>query len=249
MSQTGSEMGSRPEACILASERAWGHELFFRLQRKALNRWTLVAKPAELASLADAVSPRFIFFPHWSSLIPEAVWSRHECVIFHMTDLPYGRGGSPLQNLIVRGHNDTVVTAIRCTGELDSGPVYMKRPLSLHGSAREIFARSMTVIEAMIAELVAGAPEPQPQLGEVVRFLRRTPDQSRIDDLHTVDAVYDHIRMLDADGYPRAFLEVGGLRLEFDRAARTADGVEARVRFRCRGPAPPDASGGADGEQ
>ncbi len=27
---------------------------------------------------------------------------KFECVCFHMTDVPYGRGGSPLQNLIIR---------------------------------------------------------------------------------------------------------------------------------------------------
>ena len=48
------------------------------------------------------IKPDFVFFPHWSWLIPEEIHSRFDCVIFHMTDLPYGRGGSPLQNLIVR---------------------------------------------------------------------------------------------------------------------------------------------------
>ena len=53
-----------------------------------------------------AIDPDFVFFPHWSWLIPEDIHGRFECVIFHMTDVPYGRGGSPLQNLIVRGHDD-----------------------------------------------------------------------------------------------------------------------------------------------
>ena len=47
-----------------------------------------------------------------------------------MTDLPYGRGGSPLQNLIVRGHKHTMISAIKCVKELDAGPIYLKKPLT-----------------------------------------------------------------------------------------------------------------------
>ena len=52
-----------------------------------------------------------------------------------MTDLPFGRGGSPLENLILRGHTSTVISAIKCAPELDSGDIYLQKPLSLYGSA------------------------------------------------------------------------------------------------------------------
>ena len=42
-----------------------------------------------------------------------------------MTDLPFGRGGSPLQNLIVRGYKETMLSAIKCVGEVDAGPIYI----------------------------------------------------------------------------------------------------------------------------
>ncbi len=60
-------------------------------------------KDLEVSKLLE-FSPRYIFFPHWSWIIPKEIYEKFECVIFHMTDLPFGRGGSPLQNLIVRGH-------------------------------------------------------------------------------------------------------------------------------------------------
>lgn len=44
-----------------------------------------------------------------------------------MTDLPYGRGGSPLQNLIVRNHYKTKISEIRVKKEIDSGPIYLKK--------------------------------------------------------------------------------------------------------------------------
>jgi len=36
-------------------------------------------------------------------IILKEIFENYEIILFHMTDLPYGRGGSPLQNLIVRG--------------------------------------------------------------------------------------------------------------------------------------------------
>lgn len=78
--------------------------------------------------------------------MPREITDNWECVVFHMTDLPYGRGGSPLQNLIVRGHKDTKISAVRMTEKLDGGPVYMKHALFLDGSAQEIFVRCSDII-------------------------------------------------------------------------------------------------------
>ena len=73
-----------------------------------------------------------------------------------MTDLPYGRGGSPLQNLIVRGKKDTMLSAIQVEKELDAGAIYMKMPLSLEGSAAQILRRASNIIfeQGNIVELV-----------------------------------------------------------------------------------------------
>ncbi|MFD2158976.1 hypothetical protein ACFSW8_08710 [Rubritalea tangerina] len=148
-----------------------------------------------------------------------------------MTDVPYGRGGSPLQNLIVRGHRDTMMTALRMTNELDAGPVYMKRHLSLEGgSAEEIYIRAGMLSMEMVVSLVNDEPDPVVQEGEVTHFVRRTPQQSElpVEDM-SLESVFDFIRMLDADGYPRAFKTIGGLKLEFSRSALREGKVEASV--------------------
>ena len=78
--------------------------------------------PEELSHVRlSEINPEYVFFPHWSWRIPESIYGNYSCVIFHMTDLPYGRGGSPLQNLIVRGHKSTQVSALKCIAELDAG--------------------------------------------------------------------------------------------------------------------------------
>lgn len=180
----------------------------------------------------QAVGPRFVFLPHWSWMIPAAVYEHFECIVFHMTDLPFGRGGSPLQNLIVRGFRETRLSAIRCVQQLDGGPVYCKRPLSLEGSAEQIFDRAAGLMEAMVVEIVREQRAPVPQVGEPTVFQRRSPADGDVGGLDSLQQVHDHIRMLDAEGYPNAFIQVGALRLEFDHS-RLADGqVLANVRIR-----------------
>ncbi len=178
------------------------------------------------------LKPHWIFFPHWSWMIPEAIFENFRCVIFHMTDLPYGRGGSPLQNLILQGRNETRLSALRCVKELDAGPIYLKRQLSLAGSAEEILQRASNQMEEMVLEIVRSEPEPVAQQGDVVVFKRRQPEDGNIWGLQSIEDVFDFIRMLDADGYPQAFIDTEHMHLEFSNAELCAEFVEAKVRIR-----------------
>lgn len=180
----------------------------------------------------ERIKPTLLFFPHWSWLIPEEIHQRFECVIFHMTDVPYGRGGSPLQNLIVRGHRHTVLSAMRCVKEVDAGPVYLKAPLSLEGTAEEILNRAAALMEETIVEILNNRPNPVPQDGEVVEFKRRRPEDGNLAPLVELQQVNDYIRMLDAEGYPPAFLETGHFHFEFKDARLSEGCVEAIVRIR-----------------
>jgi methionyl-tRNA formyltransferase len=149
-----------------------------------------------------------------------------------MTDLPYGRGGSPLQNLIVRGYTDTKISALRVNNGIDTGDIYCKAELSLLGTAEEIFLRASQTIETLIRDIIDKKMSPIPQEGEPVQFKRRKPEDGDIKDLEDIQTVYDYIRMLDAEGYPNAFVEIGKFRLEFRRASLKSDNsIIADVRI------------------
>lgn len=220
----------------IAASRPWYRGLPARLKQRTGHDFFLIERAEELtAERLRELAPSKLFVPHWSKLIPEAVFGAFETIVFHMTDLPYGRGGSPLQNLIVRGHRTTKLSAIRCEAGLDTGPVYLKKDLGLEGAARDIFERATRVIEEMIVEIIEKNPPPVAQSGEAVVFARRTPADGDLAGAASLAAVYDQIRMLDADGYPHAFLEVGGLRFEFTHAEALGSEVRASVRITQRG--------------
>ena len=217
---------------VVAYNRPWCRELPYKLERRTGKSFFPIDNKKDLNwNNLNRINPEYIFFPHWSYIIPEEIYQNFTCVIFHMTDLPYGRGGSPLQNLIVRGHRETMISAIKCMKEIDAGPVYLKKPLSLEGSAEEIFIRANQIIEEMIVEILVTNPQPDPQKDEVVKFTRRKLEDSDWSNAKSLDEVFDYIRMLDADGYPPAFVQIGDYKLEFSRGSRKVDAVVADVRI------------------
>ena len=207
---------------IIATVKEWNIINYFSLVEKYEGKlnFHLITNPDELNyQFIKVINPKYIFFPHWSWIIPKDVYKNYECVVFHMTDLPFGRGGSPFQNLIMDEIYDTKVSALKVNEGLDTGDIYIKEPFNISvGSAEENFIKlSSIVFQNMIPKLLDNEIIPIKQRGEVTTFKRRTPDQSNIRLLGTksISKLYDFIRMLDAEGYPKAYLELDGIRLEF----------------------------------
>lgn len=221
------------EKYIIASSKPWHRQQLEALLQPA-DYWDWVASPNELLDAVERVQPRYVFFLHWHWLVPESIWSYHECVCFHMTDVPYGRGGSPLQNLIVAGMTETMLTALRMVESVDTGPVYAKRPMSLEGRAEEIYIRAGKLSFEIMQWMVKTKPKPVPQTGEIVSFQRRKPEQSKLPASGSLTAIYDHIRMLDAPTYPLAFIDHGDFRIEFSSAELQGDVLHATVAFHKR---------------
>ena len=218
---------------VIVSNRGWNRQFVAEVAARTGGKVTYLERREDVSEEhIRALAPDWVFFPHWSYIIPAEVYENFRCVIFHMTDLPFGRGGSPLQNLISRGIYETKITALQCVKELDAGPVYTKRALSLWGSAEEIYLRAGETIKEMMIELVRENPSPYAQKGDATTFTRRTPADGDIGDLQSLLQVFDYIRMLDADGYPAAFLQKGCLRMEFSRASLKDGYILADVRIR-----------------
>ncbi len=219
--------------CLIADSRCWRPGLDLSVAEKVGLNCQLITDQNQLTiQFLEELNPAYIFFPHWSEIIKPEVYKHYECVIFHMTDLPFGRGGSPLQNLISRGIYETQISALRCVQQLDAGPIYLKRPLSLYGTAREIYMRANAIIEEMIVSIIQNKPIPKGQVGEPVIFKRRKEADSDISGLDNLQKVHDFIRMLDAEGYPRAFIETENLRFEFNRSSLFSDHIFADVIIR-----------------
>ena len=93
----------------------------------------------------------------------------------------------------------------------DAGDVYLRKKLSLKGSGNEIFQNLYKKIEKMIGILIFNLPKPKKQVGKVVFFKRRRPEESEINFKKKLNFINDFIRMLDIDkkNFPKAFTIIG----------------------------------------
>ena len=113
---------------IIAASKIWSPQINERLSNEIGEDFLLINYKNLLnIDFLKRLKAERIFFPHWSYIVPKEIFTQYEFVMFHMSDLPRGRGGSPLQNLILRGAKETKITAFRCTEKLDMGPVYLNR--------------------------------------------------------------------------------------------------------------------------
>ncbi len=198
------------ENIVIATIKDWNIQRAYEFSEKCRDYmvWT-ITDPDKLRAVHE-LNPKYIFFPHWSWIIPADIYKKFECIAFHIADLPYGRGGSPLQNLIMKKIYDTAITAFKVDDGIDTGPVYLKIHFDIsEGSAQKIYNEiSETVFNWMIPWIIRDKIKPISQTGTVLEFKRRKPHQSNLDRSGGVNLkdIYDDIRMVDAEGYPRAYL-------------------------------------------
>lgn len=218
---------------IIVTVKKWNLEQYIVSGFKKNKNFILINDPKKLTlKKLDSIKPKYIFFPHWSFKVNDKIINRYSCVCFHETNVPYGRGGSPIQNLILRNHKKTFITALKMTNVLDGGPVYIKRSLDLHGKAEEIYYRAAKIVFKMIKEIIKRNPKPLKQKGKIVRFKRRKPKQSNIPkNLDNLNNLYDFIRMLDADSYPKAFIKHGKFNIKFNNAKLSKKSINAMVNI------------------
>ncbi|MEK6925707.1 MAG: formyltransferase family protein [Nanoarchaeota archaeon] len=205
------------------------------------NRWEIITDKNDFTTeRVKEISPRYIFVPHWSWMIPEEIWQNYETVVFHPADLPNGRGGTPIQNQIIRGIYETKLTAFRAEKEIDAGPIYAQRNFNMSkGNVDEILTRASQIyFNEMIPEIIETESTPRSQVGEIVAYKRRKPSQSELTqldlDAFTPRRLYDFIRMLDGEGYPRAYIETLNGNLEFSNASLEGMVVRANIEIKSK---------------
>lgn len=221
---------------IIASCKPWGKEVYDYLSEGTFGfRWYFATNREELMHLVNDREIELIFFVHWNWLVPNEITSKIKCLCLHMTDLPFGRGGSPLQNLILRGHTETKLTIFQMNDELDAGPIFIQRTLNLEGSAHKIYLKMTELSKEMIEQIITKDLTPIPQKGSPTVFRRRKPQESKLPLLSDLISIYDFIRMLDAPTYPAAFIIHGEAQIIFSNAKLEDGKLTAIATFSIEG--------------
>lgn len=218
---------------IIVTIKPWNINLFKKKIKRLKGKWIIISKPSELTlKKLKRYNINNIFFVHWSKIVSSRIYKKYNCISFHMTDLPYGRGGSPLQNLIVRNKKATKISAFIMNNKLDSGDLISikKKTLPLDGSAQQIYERSSKIIFEMIKEIINMKKIISfKQKGRVTKFKRLSNNSEINTNIRQLDKIYDHIRMLDAKTYKNAFIKKEKLKITFSNVKKMKNKLKTNI--------------------
>ena len=200
------------------------HTIFEISNKKTLN-----------LSYLKKISCDIIFFVHWHWLVPEKIISKYKCILFHTAPLPIGRGGSPIQNLILEGYKNSPVYALKMVKELDCGPLLVKKNISLKGNLSDIFNRVEDAIILLIHKIVSKNIKPKKQKGQIKKFFRLSESDNEILNPLSLSQFYDRIRMLDAPDYPNAYIRYGDKIIFFKNANYKKGKLTCEVEIKSEG--------------
>ena len=156
-----------------------------------------------------------IIFIGWSWIIPKSTTDKFLCLGIHPSNLPYYRGGSPLQHQIINGIERTKVTLMTLSsGKLDAGEIWGQTDLDLTGkNMTEVFTNLTTSSIILLHTFFDKYPNVFPQEQNISMgsyYKRRTPKQSQLtwDQMQKLNLkeLYNFIRSL-TDPYPNAYIE------------------------------------------
>jgi len=202
---------------LVSKDLPWSEYLNEELSKK-YDRNFVWYKNSNLLSLSEflkQVNPEYVFFFHWSEIVSDDVFNRYKCIVLHTSNLPDGKGGSPLQNQILDGIVSTQVNALDMVSDLDSGDIYCSSPITLQGTINEIYFAIAKVSLDLIGKCISGVkPKPQKSGGKIYKRNKK----NTIDFNQDLISIHNTIRMLDGDGYENAHVELGNYRLTFNRS-------------------------------
>lgn len=165
---------------------------------------------------SDIKAGDICFLLSFGQLVPAAVRARNtHTLVVHGSDLPEGRGWSPMTWEILEGRSRFPVTLIAAEEKVDSGAMYDQEWFELAGNElvddwRRI--QSGAVIR-LCKRFVERFPQevtiPREQVGQPTYYKKRGPEDSRLDPQQNFVEQFNLLRVCDNNRYP-AFFELNG---------------------------------------
>lgn len=148
---------------------------------------------------------------------PEVLSAYCKCLVVHESDVPRGKGWSPMTWQVLDGANRIPVTLLEAAEKVDSGTVFDQEWLSLDGTElvdelRQVVAgATLRLCAHFIEDRPHSLARARPQSGPASFYRRRTPADSQLDVTRTLESQFNLLRVVDGERYP-AFFEHRGCR-------------------------------------
>ena len=130
-------------------------------------------------------------------------------IVVHASDLPKGKGFSPLQWQILEGSNEIPLTLFEVVEGMDAGPYYIKETLHCDGTELldELREKMALAINEMCLRFVAQRDtlEAIPQSGEETIYRRRRDADDELNIHRSIAEQFNHLRIADNEAHPLYF--------------------------------------------
>jgi len=156
------------------------------------------------------------FFLGCSEIVGRDILNRNKNnLIVHESNLPKGKGWSPLSWQVLEGKNRVVVTLFEAEDDVDSGEIYLQDTIELQGHelVDELRKKQAEKTIDLCKEFVNEYPEvlnkSRTQKGSSTFYQRRAPVDSMLDPNKTIVEQFNLLRIVDNDRYPAYFNWLG----------------------------------------
>ena len=144
------------------------------------------------------------------SIISQEVLQRNKHnLVVHESDLPKGRGWSPLSWQVLDGKNRIPIVLFEAAEELDAGTIYLRGSIELNGT--ELLPAIKQKQGEKTIDLVIQFMNQWPnvkgesQVGTPSYYPKRTEKDDALDAEKTIIENFDHLRIVDNEKYPAWF--------------------------------------------
>ena len=219
--------GATFSLAILSDSNTWLNPHLAEL----VGRWLSAGHRVVWAHREQALRPGdFCFYLGCGQIVSGETLAmyRHNLVV-HESDLPKGRGWSPLTWQILEGMNRMPVTLLEASEAVDSGVIYAQEWLDFSGDelVHELRDRQAQATLDLCERFVSDPPRilsaGKPQAGIKSYYRRRRPADSVLDVSRTIDEQFNVLRVADNDRYP-AYFERRGVKYEVRVSKASSDG-------------------------
>ncbi len=169
-----------------------------------------------LHSGKDVQEGNIAFYLSYGQIISSGILAKNKHnIVVHASDLPVGKGWSPMSWQILEGKDEICVTLFEAVEKVDAGAIYLKKNLKF--SSTELLdalrLKLGNLIVLMCLEFINTFPDillnKKEQSGASTFYDRRFPKDSGLDPDKTIREQFNLLRIVDNEKYP-AFFELNG---------------------------------------
>jgi methionyl-tRNA formyltransferase len=144
-----------------------------------------------------AAEPEVVAICAFGALIKEPLLSQHPMLNVHPSLLPRWRGAAPIERAIEAGDEETGVTIMRPTAELDAGPICLQRAEAIHpeDDYGSLAARLAALGGELLVEVLDLEPSCREQSEEgITHAAKIEPDERLLDPARPADELARRVR-------------------------------------------------------